>query len=343
MKKLDTLVQYLFKDEEHEVENLLPHGNSKKNLYRCTRLALEASVDSKEKTSKEILDNVYHSVGDVTEARSLGQLPRGPSNIFNARFGEKSSSRSHESEHQSKNVNELNVIWQLLEKAKREEKECDNSTSIREWRIHPDFLVVLASDCQLQDLEHFCTNSEGFSILGVDPTLHIFQENISLTVMTYRNLKLHHGVTKKSPVFIGPVLMHQWKDCKTYSRFANSLVTECPDLDGLIACGTDGEKALIDRLKRNLRFALFLRCFIHFRDNVKRELEKKRTADAKKAIVREIFGKQEEQVKYAWLVDSNNEEEFQMNLEEQWNTREAECGASTHNSTFYAWFCKGKV
>lgn len=65
------LVQYLFKDEEHEVENLLPHGNSKKkNSYRrtfkSTRLALEASVNSKERTPKEILDNVYHSVGDVT-------------------------------------------------------------------------------------------------------------------------------------------------------------------------------------------------------------------------------------------------------------------------------------
>ena len=158
-------------------------------------------MDSKEKTPKEILDNVYHSVGDVTEARSLGQLPRGPSNVHNARFGAKSSSRSHESEHQSKNVNELNVIWQLLEKANREEKECDNSTSIREWRIHPDFLVVLASDCQLQDLEHFCTNSEGFSILGVDPTLKIFQENISLTVMMYRNLKLHHGDEKVSSFY----------------------------------------------------------------------------------------------------------------------------------------------
>ena len=347
-----TLVQYLFKDEEHEVGNLLPHGNSKKkNSYRrtfkSTRLALQASVDSKKTTPKEILDGVYHSVGDVTEARSLGQLPRGPSDVYNARFGAKHSSRSHESKHQSKNVNELNAIWQLLEKAKRDEKECHNSTFIRECRIHPDFLVVLASDRQLQDLERFCTNSEEFSILGVDPTFNIFQENISLTVMTYRNLKLHHGATKKSPVFIGPVLMHQRKDWKTYSRFANSLVTECPGLDGLIACGTDGEKALIDGLKRNFRFALFLRCFIHFRDNVKRELERRGfSADAKKAIVREIFGKQEEQVKYAELVDSNNEEEFQMNLEsleEQWNNREAECGASTRNSTFYAWFCKEKV
>ena len=209
-----TLVQYLFQHEEHEVENLLPHGNSKKkNSYRrtfkSTRMALQASVDNKKKTPKEILDNVYHSVGDVTEARSLGQLPRGPSDVYNARFGAKHSSRSYESEHQSKDVSEVNAIWQLLEKAKREEKECDNSTFIRECRIHPDFLVVLASDRQLQDLERFCTNAEEFSILGVDPTFNIFQENVSLTVMTYRNLKLHHGTTKKSPVFIGPVLMHQ--------------------------------------------------------------------------------------------------------------------------------------
>ena len=114
---------------------------------------------------------------------------------------------------------------------------------------------------------------------------------------------------------------------------------------GLIACGRDDEKALIDGLKQNFRFTLFLRCFIHFRDNVKRGLERRGfSADAKKAIVREIFGKQEEQVKYAGLVDSNNEEKFRMNLEnleEQWNTREAV--ASTRNSTFYAWFCKEEV
>lgn len=144
-----TLVQYLFKDGEHEVENLLPHGNSKKQdsyrrTFKSTRLALQASVDSKKKTPKEILDNayVYHSVGDVTEARSLGQLPRGPSDVYNARFGAKNFSRSGEIEHQSKNVNELNAIWQLLEKAKREEKECENSTFIREYRIHPEQVNV---------------------------------------------------------------------------------------------------------------------------------------------------------------------------------------------------------
>ena len=62
--------------------------------------------------------------------------------------------------------------------------------------------------------------------------------------------------------------MHQRKEWKTYARFANSLTTECPELEGVLACGTDGEKALIDGLKHNFRFALFLWCFIHFKDNV---------------------------------------------------------------------------
>ena len=89
--------------------------------------------------------------------------------------------------------------------------------------------------------------------------------------------------------------MHQRKDWKTYSRFANSLIAECPDLEGVLACGTDGEKALIDGLKRNFRFALLLRCFIHFKDNLKRELERRGiSTGAKRIFLDEIFEEQEE-------------------------------------------------
>lgn len=113
-----------------------------------------------------------------------------------------------------------------------------------------------------------------------------------------RDLKLHHNATKKSPVFIGPVLMRQRKDWKTYSRLASSLIAECPDLQGVLACGTDGEKALIDGLKRNFRFALLLRCFIHFKDNVKPELERRQVPPGGKKFLDEIFGKQDDTVKY---------------------------------------------
>ena len=178
----------------------------------------------------------------VTEGRSLGQLPRGPRDVYNARFAAKKETKFGQNEQKSANINEVQGIWQLLEKAKREEEE-GNDATIRECRIHQDFLAVLASNRQLQELKHFCTNAGEFCVRGVDPTFNIFEENIRLTVMIYRNLKLHHNATKQSPLFIGPLLMHQRKDWKTYSRFANSLIAECPDLEGVLACGTDGEKA----------------------------------------------------------------------------------------------------
>ena len=45
------------------------------------------------------------------------------------------------------------------------------------------------------------------------------------------------------------------------------------ELDALLACGTDGEKTLIDGFQRNFRFATFLHCFIHFKGNIKTELK----------------------------------------------------------------------
>ena len=148
----------------------------------------------------------------------------------------------------------------LLQKAKRDESTAKSSIFIGKWRVHPDFLVVLASDHQLPELVQFCTDPQEFSIFCADPTLNIFEDNISLTVTKYKNLKSENRATKQPTVFIGPLLMHQDKDWKTDSRFANSLIAEKMELD-LLACGTDREKTLIDEFQRNFRFATFLRFY----------------------------------------------------------------------------------
>ena len=145
-------MQYLFKGKEHEVDADTPHGNSKRNreykrVMGSTRKALQTHHSLSKKSAKEILDKVYRKQANVDQT-------------------------------------EVNTIWGLLEKAKREEQDGEGSVFIRECRIHPDFLVVLASDCQLQDLKHFCTNPSEFCSFGVDPTFNIFEENISLTVTT---------------------------------------------------------------------------------------------------------------------------------------------------------------
>ena len=48
-----------------------------RRVMASTRKTLQASLESKDRT-KIALDKVYRSLGDVTSARSIGQLPRGP-------------------------------------------------------------------------------------------------------------------------------------------------------------------------------------------------------------------------------------------------------------------------
>ena len=279
----------------------------------------------------------------------MGQLPRGPGDLYNARHSaRKSVSASFQDEDavttpgcSNKHI-DLNNVWILLERAKREEETSKETLFIRECSIHPDLFIVLANDRQLQQITQFCTNPNEFCIFGIDPTFNIFDKNISLTVTTYRNLGLENTSTNKPPVFIGPLLMHQRKDWKTYSKFAHALITQKPQLEGMLACGTDGEKALIDGFKRSLHFAIFLRCFLHFKDNIKRELAGRGLEEGvRKQYMQEIFGKQEGNVKYYGLVDCDTEDEFDVKLEslkEKWEERE-----NNSQSSFYSWFVKEKV
>ena len=189
----------------------------------------------------------------------------------------------------------------------------------------------MTNDRQLQQLGQFCTNPKEFCVFGVDPTFNIFDRNISLTVTTYRNLKLENRKTGKAPVFIGPLLMHQHKDWRTYSKFAYLLTSESPVLEGILACGTDGEMALIDGFKRNFRFATFLRCFIHFKDNIKRELSDRGfNPGEKQQFLEEIFGRRDGTVKFLGLVDSDSEDEMDAkpeSLKETWMERENQLGS----------------
>jgi hypothetical protein len=188
---------------------------------------MKRSIQQHDKTVKEVLDEVYISSGDVTMARSLGELPRGPSDIYNARRLAKYSadvsnvSKNATVQGDSSKTEKLNIntVWALLESTKREEEQSKDSMFIRDCTIHPDLFIVVANDEQLNELEQFCTNQRCFSVFGIDPTFNIFDRNISLTVTTYRNLKLEHVNTGKPPVFIGP--LHCIRG-KTGKRFPNS-------------------------------------------------------------------------------------------------------------------------
>ena len=77
-----------------------------------------------------------------------------------------------------------------------------------------------------------------------------------------------------------------------------------PETAALIVCGTDGEKAIIDSFQRNAPYAIFLRCFIHYKRNIEEHLKKCGfSAESMQQFLEEIFGKQENTIKFCGLID----------------------------------------
>ena len=115
------------------------------------------------------------------------------------------------------------------------------------------------------------------------------------------------------------------------------------ELDALLACGADDEKALTDGLKQNFPFVPFLRCFIYFKGNIKAELKNRNISSTQqKPYMQEIFGKQEGATKFYELVDSESTQEFDQKLEglkNDWNNRES----GITNISFFDWFKQEKV
>ena len=152
------------------------------------------------KVPTECFDQLFEDCGGIMNASSCGSLPRNKKQISNMKSSVKTKSDVRD------------PLFAVIEQCKKEESQIE--PFIRNVQGAPDAMCVLASNRQLQDVARFCCNSELFSILGADPTFNLGE--FSVTVTTYRHLQLLDRNTKKPPVFIGPMLIHQRKKIKRY-------------------------------------------------------------------------------------------------------------------------------
>ena len=94
--------------------------------------------------------------------------------------------------------------------------QCNNTEKtdrfVQEVMCAPEPMAVLCLEQQ------FCCDPHNFSVLGT----YCLAE-FSVTPTVYRHLLLEHHKTKKSPLFVGPVLVH-YRNSETTTSFCKPLL-----------------------------------------------------------------------------------------------------------------------
>lgn len=330
------MVQYSFKSGVEKPVNMQRlHGNTKSatkpyiRTWSSTKGAIENAV--KDLAPREVIHKVVSDdLGGLASCSGLGQMPRNRQQVKDIGKAKKGETCL---KNLSGNDNQDDPWYRLLGDCKKQSN--DRKTAfLRDVRVAPEPLCVMATDRQLKDLERFCCNPTEFRPFTVDPTFNIGRFNV--TPITYEHLMLENKRDGNHPSLIGPVLLHEKKTTETYSTFGGVLRTLEPNLRDVMAFGTDDEKALVDGFKNNFDRSVHLLCELHLKKNIEAKLKELGiVGEVKSNITADIFGKTTGSIRESGLNDAEDEEKFKnmlLNLNEKWST------LHKNGKVFHEWF-----
>ena len=326
----------------HEV-SVRPHGNAKSNkAYRRTRQSTKNLLKKELDVTnpKEAVDNVFMKKGDMLNAQSAGELPRGRMQAYNIKRTVQNRDLS-----QGTSTPTRDMLYVVMEQCKSVEKV---DVFVQDVTCAPEPMAVLCTQHQLSDIARFCCDPFLFSILGIDPTFNLGEFSVTPTV--YRHLLLHDAIIGKSPLLLGPLLVHQRKQFRNYNYFFATLNGLSKEVAAVKAIGTDGESALVEAAIRNFPQAAHVRCFRHLQQNIEQHLREEQFPPAAiKLIVGDIFGHTYSDGTYnEGLVDSCDPETFDAQLADlkpKWDHHEKQAFSDrkSHDPAFHTWFSKFKA
>ena len=105
--------------------------------------------------------------------------------------------------------------------------------------------LILYTDEQMADIRNLCCS--GQTVLGVDKTLNLCDMHVTATC--FKQLTAIRETTGESPIFLGPLYIHDNSDFQSYSNFFNHLRTRWTDVDTThLVVGSDEEMALVNAI-----------------------------------------------------------------------------------------------
>ena len=260
-------------------------------------------------TPKIALEAVDNAKGGIMNAESAGSLPRNRQQISNIRRMVTAGNTERRRRNTSGARDELSAVMEMC----LNQSHVPETAYVRKVQGAPDTMCVLATNHQLRELERNATNTAMYKIVSIDPTFNLGAFDV--TVMTHEHGLVKSKRTGKHPIVMGPILIHRRKQFSNYYYFMSSLVELRPSLSEIQAFGTDGEIALQQGMSKPCHSAKFLRCFGHFKTNIKDKLSSLGVAKQyHSTFLRDIFGHDTDALHHEGLVDSDNEDVFQAKL-----------------------------
>ena len=286
---------------------------------------------SNELNPREVVHKVVKDdLGGLASCSSVGQMPRNRQQVKDLARNQTAAERK---KNLSGNYDHDDPWYRILGESKKQASN-KKTAFIRDVRVAPEPLCILATDRQLNDMRRFCSNPIEYRPFTVDPTFNIGKYNV--TPITYQHLLLGNRRDGKHPSLIGPVLVHEKKTTETYSTFSGTLRTLEPELRDVMAFGTDDEQALIQGFRNNFDRSVHLLCELHLKKNIQKKLQDMGiVGEAKASIVADIFGKITGAVKESGLTEAQDEDKFQNmlhNLKEKWSM------LHKNGAEFHKWF-----
>lgn len=139
----------------------------------------------------------------------------------------------------------------------------------------------------MDDIQRECCTPDHPSILSIDTTFNVGEFYVTST--TYTSKVVLNNKTGKPANLPGPAMFHTSKNRKDYLYFAHTLLENNYDLERIVFCGGDRDKAQASFLKP-LKGCTFLPCKKHIEDDISRKIADLGLNATKAEILEDIFG-----------------------------------------------------
>ena len=132
---------------------------------------------------------------------SSGELPKGRQQVKDfSRYA-----KQHRAQNTADQIKDDDPRFRFLSEGKKQDS-LRTTAFIRDVRVAPDPLCVMATNRQIKDLKRFCCHPTEYKPFTVDSTFNIGEYNV--TPITY---PLENKRDGNHPSFIGPVTIHEKK------------------------------------------------------------------------------------------------------------------------------------